>query len=234
MAIILLQTHEQTHRFCRCTCGGAAGRHVHVVDKRQSICLQAASTNTHSMLVHRAHIYTCLLRTGEKKKNSPTCRINTTNTRHKTCSHCMWTYACYLIITAVINCSAKHAGTTGLHNVKWSESTPEHFTALLYSEEHTPDQVNASCTTTFSPRTRRHVCAPIRYQEIYPKTSKFIIVLFIKYYSCQKGAAGRRAFHFRWNTSPEKETELLEETALIFWSKCPRFYQMTFCTASIL
>lgn len=150
MAIILLQTHEQTHRFCRCMCGGA----VHMVDKRQSICLQAASTNTHSMLVHRAHIYTCLLR--KKKKNSPTCGINRTKARHKVCSHCMWMYACYLIITVVINMQEQQ------DFMMWSAAS-QHFPICDYSEEHThthtPEQVNASCTTTFSPsRTRRHVC----------------------------------------------------------------------------
>lgn len=58
MAIILLQTHEQIPRYCTCTDEQA---HVHV-DKYRSICLLAWRTNTHIMLVHRAHICTLLLR----------------------------------------------------------------------------------------------------------------------------------------------------------------------------
>lgn len=37
-----------------------------------------------------------------------------------------------------------------------------------------------------SARITHHACAPIHCREIYPKTETLIMVLFIKYYSCQK------------------------------------------------
>lgn len=162
---------------------------------------------------------------------SPTCHLNTVHAYFFLAwivqSDARVSYARYLIFLVIINDTFARTVKSPSFICLISQKA-QRCTSRLMSEQvclWIPNQAFVSHIM---------VGAPIRYWEIYPKTQTLIMVLFIKYYSCQKGAACGRAFHSRWNTSLKKETEIREETILIFWSKCPRFQQMTFCTTSIL
>lgn len=159
MAIILLQTHKQIPRYCTDTDQQA---HTHV-DKHRSTCLPACGANTPCACARGTYLHTLI---ENRQTYSPTWRINTIGFLAWNLRPHTWKYACYPISTVIINGTLPRAvkKKKKLFSFQTFEYPNSTAAGAWSSKCHSESlHMKNSCVSN-------HACAPIRYQEIYPKT----------------------------------------------------------------
>lgn len=173
MTLILLQTHEQTPTYCTCT-----GQQAHVhLGKYRSIWLLACSvgTNTEHIFAHSYWELTDIFTHMSYKHYAYFSGIK--------CVAMLLMYACYLIITVIINrtlsCTVKNKFKMYNNGVRlsWAHSSVNSkvnsgvfscCSCWFVIIQRTHGGLMRQNVSVVRPHIRNHTCASIPYQEIYP------------------------------------------------------------------